>query len=73
MSTINRNYLIDLITKIINSEGTEEELNTYIEELIRLSPMPDVTDLIFYPEKDDVSAEAIANAIINFKPKFFLQ
>ncbi|WP_222616491.1 bacteriocin immunity protein [Undibacterium umbellatum] len=64
-----RKYLIDLIAKIMNAEGTEEELDAYIDKLEQVSPMPNVTGLIFYPENGEVSAEAIADAILNFKPK----
>jgi hypothetical protein len=73
MSTLDREYLINLITKIMNVDGSEEELDMYINELKKLSPLPNITDLIFYPEVDDVSAEEIANIIINFQPKHFLE
>lgn len=69
MIALDRKYLIDLIAKIMNAEGTEEELDGYIDELEKISPMPDVTGLIFYPESGDVTAEAVADAILNFKPR----
>ena len=64
-----RKYLIDLIAKIMNAECTEEELDACIDKLEQVSSMPNVTGLIFYPENGEVSAEAIADAILNFKPK----
>lgn len=69
MDKFKRKELIDLIARIINAEGSETALDNDIDQLIQLSPMPDVTNLIFYPEKDDISAEDIADTIIGFKPK----
>ncbi|WP_111891236.1 bacteriocin immunity protein [Acinetobacter sp. MB5] len=68
MNRFNRKELINLIIRIMNAEGSDAELDADIEQLIQLSEMPDVTNLIFYPETDDVSAEDIADTIINFRP-----
>ena len=51
----------------MNAEGSDAELDADIALLIQVSALPDVTNLIFYPEHDDVSAEHIADTIINFK------
>ncbi|MBH2029625.1 MAG: bacteriocin immunity protein [Moraxellaceae bacterium] len=70
---LDKEYLTHLITKIINSSGSEEELDKYIDELKKLSPITDVTDLIFYSKEEHISADQIADLILNFKPEYFLK
>ncbi|ENV46148.1 hypothetical protein P255_01325 [Acinetobacter brisouii CIP 110357] len=47
MSRLNRKELINLIIRIMNAEGSDAELDADIEQLIQLSEMLDVTNLIF--------------------------
>ncbi len=70
---LDKEYLTHLITKIINASSSEEELDEYIDELKKLSPITDVTDLIFYPKEEHISADQIADLILNFKPVYFLK
>jgi hypothetical protein len=63
-----RDYLVALLSKIMLAEGTESELDDAIDELKQISPISEVTDLIFYPERE-MSAEEIADIILNYKPK----
>lgn len=60
-----KNELVELIEKIQRSEGTEEEADNDIELLRRSVIDPQAVDYIFY---DDLTAEEIAEKIMNYKP-----
>ena len=60
-----KNELVELIKKIQRSEGTEKEADNDIELLRRSVIDPQAVTYIFY---DDLTAEEIAEKIINYKP-----
>ena len=60
-----RQVLIELIRKIQHSEGTEEEADNDIDLLCRSVADPHAVNYIYYEE---LSAEEIADKIINYKP-----
>ena len=60
-----RTELIDLVNKIINCEGTEEEVDNMILLLEENIVYPDISDLIFYDEK---TAEEIVDIALAYKP-----
>ena len=60
-----RQELIELIKKIQRSEGTEEEADNNIDLLCRSVADPQEANYIYYEE---LSAEEIADKIINYKP-----
>ena len=60
-----RTELIDLVNKIINCEGTEEEVDNMILLLEENVVYPDICDLIFYDEK---TAEEIVDIALAYKP-----
>ena len=60
-----RQELIELIRKIQRSEGTEEEADNDIGLLCRSFADPQAANYIYYEE---LSAEEIADKIINYKP-----
>ncbi|MBA0169424.1 hypothetical protein [Pectobacterium sp. CFBP8739] len=60
-----REELIELIKKIQLSEGTEEESDKDIDFLCRKVADPQAANYIFY---DDLSAEEIADKILDYKP-----
>ena len=64
-SIMNRVELIDLVNKIINCEGTEEEIDSMILTLEKNVIYPDISDLIFYSEK---TAEEIVDIALMYKP-----
>lgn len=66
-----RDYLVALLSKIMLAEETESELDDAIDELKQISPISEVTDLIFYPERE-MSAEEIADIILNYKPNVII-
>lgn len=64
---LNKEELIELVKKIINSEGSEEEINNWIDILEQNVPDPEISDLIFYPEKEMTPEEIIEKAL-SYKP-----
>lgn len=60
-----RQELIELIEKIQRSEGTEEEADDDIDLLCRSVADPQAVNYIF---QEDLSAEEIADRIMNYKP-----
>ena len=62
---MDRTELIDLVSKIIKCEGTEEEIDNMILLLEENVVYPDISDLIFYDEK---SAEEIVDIALSYKP-----
>lgn len=61
-----KSELISMISRLMNADGTEEELDHLLISLKELASL-DVSDLIFYPQKD-YSAEEIADAIERVEP-----
>ncbi|CNJ08062.1 bacteriocin immunity protein [Yersinia bercovieri] len=67
---------IELTSRIIRDEGTEDELDSLLESFMRVSEHPSGSDLIFYPEDGaDDSPEGILETIKkwraeNGKPSF---
>lgn len=60
-----RQELIELIRKIQRGEVTEEEADNDIDLLCRSVADPQAANYIYYEE---LSAEEIADKIINYKP-----
>ncbi len=61
---MNKEELIELVRKIIEVEGTEEEIDTYTDMVSKAVPHPEWTDLIYYDDRkltpDQVVEEALA-------------
>ncbi|MGG5741813.1 MULTISPECIES: bacteriocin immunity protein [Bacillus cereus group] len=49
---ITREELINLVGKIVECEGTEEEIDEMLEAVERNVPHPEVSDLIYWNDKD---------------------
>lgn len=64
---LRKDEVISLITKIMNSEGTETEIDEMISELKRNVPDPHVTNLIFWSE-EEYSPEEIYEKAMSYKP-----
>ncbi len=70
--------LVAIGYKIVNSEGTEEEINDLMDEFDRNVPHPNGSNLFFYPEnykarKDIISSynpsvEDVVQTCLNYKP-----
>lgn len=75
---LSREELIELGKKIVNSEGTENEINEMINAFNKNVPHPNGAGLFFYPEnynfrKDDISkynptVEEVVDKALNYKP-----
>ena len=60
--------LIELVRKIIECEGTEEEIDNWLQEVKSSVNHPAVSDLIFYPENDDILPEEIVEVALSYQP-----
>jgi hypothetical protein len=64
---LSKEELVVLVTKIMNSAGTEAEIDEW-ERLVQQNvPHPEVSGLIFYPEVK-MSAEEIVDVALGYKP-----
>ena len=69
MKNPTKEELIQLVARIQNAEGTEEEINSMIEQLQINVSYPEVSDLIFYPEKEMTAEQIIEVALAYAPPK----
>ena len=64
---LTKKELVELVRKIAESEGTEEEIDQFIDVLEQNVPHPEVSDLIFYPE-EEMTYEEIVEKALSYKP-----
>jgi len=64
---LNREDLIELVRRIMNVEGTEDEIDDMIDTLKSCVPHPEVSDLIYW-NKNDLTPEQIVEQALNYKP-----
>ncbi|RAR45742.1 bacteriocin immunity protein [Paenibacillus sp. MDMC362] len=67
MNELTKAQIVDLVTSLYNGEGSEEEVGEWIEWLQRNVPHPDISNLIYWPEKD-LTPEEIVEKALNYKP-----
>ncbi|GKU78142.1 bacteriocin immunity protein [Paenibacillus sp. L3-i20] len=60
---LNREDLVELVSKIMNVEGSEEEIAEMIDILKRNVPHPELSDLIFWNSKDLTPKEVVDEAL----------
>lgn len=66
---LSRSELIELVKKICDAEGTEEEQEDMMSLLQANVPHPEVSDLIYYPPDDaELSPEEIVDRALAYKP-----
>ncbi|MEK5032844.1 hypothetical protein MKY96_15420 [Paenibacillus sp. FSL R7-0302] len=65
--SLSRQQLIALVTKIVNAEGTEAELDQSLETVMSNVPHPQVSDLIFWNEPE-LTPEEIVDAALGYQP-----
>jgi hypothetical protein len=56
---LNKEQAIELVEKIINCVGTEAEIDEWIDMLRNGVPHPNISDLIFYPDRERTPTEII--------------
>jgi hypothetical protein len=59
--------LIELVRRIMNAEGTEEELDHMLDRLEKSVPHPEVSDLIFWDDRN-LTAEEIVEEALSYQP-----
>lgn len=67
LNKLSREELIELATKIIECEGTEEEIDNMIEIVEKNTSCPDLIDLIYWND-DNLTSEQIIDTAMNYKP-----
>ena len=63
---LSRDQLVELVRRIMNAEGTEDEIDAWQDLLERNLLDPNVSDLIFYPDRE-MTAEEIVERALNYK------
>lgn len=64
---LTRDELIELVNKIMEVKGTEEEIDEWLSMVKRNVPHPNVSDLIFWDERELTSIEIVDEAL-SYKP-----
>lgn len=59
--------LLELINKLANGEGNDQEAQEWLETINRNVPFPNVSELIFYHDPE-LSPEEILEIALKFKP-----
>ncbi|MDI7277918.1 MAG: bacteriocin immunity protein [Anaerolineae bacterium] len=64
---LSRAELVRLVERIINIEGTEEEIDAMLDLLARSVPHPEVEALIYWNDQD-LTAEQIVDKALRYEP-----
>lgn len=67
MEQLTRQKLIALVDRIMKADGTEDEINNMISLLRASVRHPEVSNLIFYPDRE-MTAEEIVDVALSYKP-----
>jgi hypothetical protein len=67
MDKLNRTQLIELVNRIINVEGTEEEIDDMLTLLEENVLDPEVSKLIYWND-EELTAEEIVDKALSYKP-----
>lgn len=63
MMTLSRNELIDLVERIMKDQGNEQEIDQWLVMLEQHVPHPEISNLIFWNDKDWSAAEIVDMAL----------
>ncbi len=66
--TLSREELIDLVEGIKDPRGTEDDTNRDLAVLEANVPDPNVSDLIFWPNGPELTAEEVVDKALAYKP-----
>ncbi|MBJ8030331.1 bacteriocin immunity protein [Bacillus cereus group sp. N21] len=64
---ITRAELISLVSKLVECEGTEKEIDEMIEVVERNVPHPEVSDLLYWND-EELTPEQIVDIALAYKP-----
>ena len=67
LKKLTREELINLVNRIVECEGSEEEIDEMIEIVKRNVPHPEISDLIYWNE-EELTPEQIVDKALNYKP-----
>ena len=59
--------LINLVNRIVECEGSEEEIDEMIEVVKRNVPHPEISDLIYWND-EELTPEQIVDKALEYKP-----
>lgn len=62
-----RAELVDLVSRIMSADGSEQELDELLRLLKRNVPHPEVTDLIFHPLRE-MTPEEVVETALSYRP-----
>lgn len=64
--------LVNLVTKLLQVEGTQEEMLVWLETIEKNVPDPNVQGLIYWPDRHGLgqtpTAEEIVDKVLSYKP-----
>jgi hypothetical protein len=66
-SKLSREELVELVRRLLEAEGTDEEQHRWLTLVRENVPHPGVSDLIYYPEVQ-LTAEEIVETALAYKP-----
>ncbi|TKJ84845.1 e9imm peptide [Paenibacillus sp. CFBP13512] len=61
--TLSRNECIDLVERIMQDRGNEQEIDQWLVTLEQNVPHPEISNLIFWNDKDYSAAEIVDKAL----------
>ena len=64
---LTREELINLVNKIVECEGSEEDIDEMIDMVKKNVPYPDISDLIYWNE-EELTPEQIVDKALEYKP-----
>ena len=68
MKNLSKIELIALVQRIMDADGTEEELDQMLDDLQGNLIHPGVSDLIYYPKNGESTAEEVVEEALAYKP-----
>ena len=67
MANMPRDHLISLLKKIIEADGSEEEIDAWINQVSKSVAYPSWTDLVFHDARE-LTVEEVADEILSYQP-----
>ena len=63
-----REQLLDLVTSVQNGDFDDEELSAVLDSLIQSTGDPNISDYVFWPEGEELTAEEIVDKALAHRP-----
>lgn len=64
---MNREEILQIVQRIMDCDGSEQEVDELIDRLEVITGHPKVVEMIFYPDKE-LSAEEITAELLTYTP-----